>query len=126
MVELLSACITCGALIPLGTSRCPAHRETAWQNRPKANQDRYGGNWPQLVQQILRRDRWCTLRFPGCERSSTQVDHIRSVSEGGTNDPTNLRGVCKRCHARRTGQQGARASNARRRQTSVIPIRRNR
>jgi 5-methylcytosine-specific restriction enzyme A len=114
MTNLPRACITCGRPV-LGASRCPEHRGKAWKNRPKANQDRYSGDWPQLVQQILRRDPWCMLRFSGCERLSVQVDHIRSVAEGGDNSPENLRGVCRRCHARRTGQQGARAAAARRR-----------
>jgi 5-methylcytosine-specific restriction protein A len=108
-----TACITCGRKV-FGASRCREHRGKAWKNRPKANQDRYSGNWPQLVQQILRRDPWCMLRGTGCERLSVEVDHIRSVAEGGTNSPENLRGVCRRCHARRTGQQGAWAANARR------------
>src|SRR5574341_707161 len=96
MVELPRACITCGKAI-YGASRCPEHRGKAWQRRPKRNQGAYSGDWPTLVQQILRRDPWCQLRFPGCERLSVQVDHFVPVSEDGTNDPSNLRGVCRRC-----------------------------
>ena len=115
MVEFPRACISCGRAIPnqAHAGWCP--RGKTWKRRPTRNQAAYSGDWPTLVKQIIQRDPWCQLRFPNCERLSVQVDHILGVSEGGTNDPTNLRGVCKRCHARRTGQQGARAANAKRR-----------
>jgi 5-methylcytosine-specific restriction enzyme A len=112
-VEMPIACITCGQPV-FGSSRCPKHRGKAWANRPRKNQAAYSGDWPVLVKQILKRDPWCMLRGPNCERLSVEVDHIRSVADGGTNSPENLRGVCRRCHARRTGQQGARAAKARR------------
>ena len=112
-VNMPIACITCGVSV-YGASRCPKHRGKAWKRRPRRNQAAYAGDWPTLRAQILRRDPWCMLRGVGCERTSVEVDHVRSVSDGGDNSPENLRGICRRCHRRRTGQQGAAASNRRR------------
>ena len=120
MVEFPRACISCGRAIPNQAHAAWCPRGRAWKTRPKKNQQLYSGDWPVLVKQILRRDPWCMLRGTGCERLSVEVDHIVAVSDGGTNDPENLRGVCKRCHARRTGQQGARAANAKRRKQRGI------
>ena len=47
MTVIPTACITCGRPVA-GASRCPKHRGKAWANRPKANQDRYGGDWPRI------------------------------------------------------------------------------
>jgi 5-methylcytosine-specific restriction endonuclease McrA len=122
-INMPIACATCGKPI-FNASRCPEHR-TAWKRRPTRNQGAYRGAWPLLVKQILERDPQCILRYPGCEGRSVEVDHVIGVSEGGDNSPENVRGVCRRCHATRTGQQGARA-NARRRKeggSNVTPIR---
>ncbi|MDG4768842.1 hypothetical protein, partial [Solwaraspora sp. WMMD792] len=62
-----------------------------------------------IVPRILRRDRTCTLRTHCRGAQSTEVDHIGDPEDHGDH---NLRGVCSRCHAHRTGQQGAAASNA--------------
>ena len=63
------------------------------------------------VPRILRRDPQCTLRTHCQGARSVEVDHIGDPAD---HDDSNLRGVCKRCHAHRTGQQGAAAANARR------------
>ena len=127
-MPISSACISCGRLIPHGTSRCQEHRGKAWANRPKTNQDRYSGDWPRIRDLVLKRDRYrCQVQGPGCDGRGVEADHILSVAAGGDNSLENLRAICVPCHRRRTGQQGARASNARRRQTkNVIPIRGNR
>jgi 5-methylcytosine-specific restriction enzyme A len=84
-------------------------------NPPPAHLYAYGGSWPVIRKEVLERDRFeCQLRFPViCFGRATQVDHIVRPEEGGTNDLANLRAVCKPCHARRTGQQGALAKQRR-------------
>ena len=50
----------------------------------------------------------CQLRYADiCLYRASQVDHIVQPEAGGTNALENLRAVCVRCHARRTGRQGA-------------------
>jgi 5-methylcytosine-specific restriction endonuclease McrA len=50
---------------------------------------------------ILARDPICKL----CgQAASTEVDHIRPMTEGGEDTEDNLRGVCKQCHSKRTRQ----------------------
>ncbi len=43
-----------------------------------------------------RRDEYCQV--PGCSRLATQAHHIIHVSQGGTDDPWNLVGVCAAHH----------------------------
>lgn len=109
-----------------GTSRCRAHSRRAcvcgavdcqrhgarsgWAtHRPAANAYAYRSGWQARAKQVLERDRHeCQLRYPGvCIGRAREVDHIVQPEAGGTNDLSNLRAVCRRCHARRTGQQGA-------------------
>lgn len=116
--SLVRACITCGRPCPPGRSRCEAHGGArAWKNRPKANQGAYGGDWPRIRLEVLRRDGFqCQLRFSGCLQKASEVDHIRGVSENGSNEPSNCRAACSRCHATRTGRQGARAANGKKKE----------
>lgn len=58
---------------------------------------------------ILKRDPTCKLRTHCYGAASVEVDHI---GDNADHDDANLRGVCKECHAHRTGQQGAAASIA--------------
>jgi len=84
-------------------------------NPPPANRYAYGGDWPRIRLQVLKRDgHTCQLRFADiCVGKASQVDHIVQPEAGGSNDPANLRAVCVRCHARRTGRQGALAKQRR-------------
>ena len=36
-----------------------------------------------------------------------EVDHVKALSEGGTNDPTNLQLRCRSCHAKRDAARRA-------------------
>ncbi len=67
---------------------------------------------------ILARDPTCQCtgcpdHTHKCGRPSTDADHITRPIDGGTDDPTNGRGLCRRCHMWRTQAQ---ARAARRRQ----------
>lgn len=52
--------------------------------------------WRRLRRAIFERDGYrCVL----CGRfGSLECDHIVAVEDGGTNDPDNLRTVCRDCH----------------------------
>ncbi len=67
--------------------------------RPSSSAQGYGRRWRRLRLMILRRDPLCCM----CKRElSTQVDHIMAKSRGGTDDESNLRGLCAPCHSRKT------------------------
>ena len=60
--------------------------------------------------EVLERDVVCQLQYHGCLGQATEIDHVMSVAEIGNDhpyldDPDNLRGVCRVCHARRTEAQ---------------------
>jgi 5-methylcytosine-specific restriction endonuclease McrA len=75
-------------------------------------------NWPQLRQHVLGRDgHVCTLGYDGCLVLATEVDH---VGDRDDHSPDNLRSACSRCHATRTGRQGA-AKTRRRREPEPHP-----
>ena len=110
------ACITpgCRGKIPIlpdrkTPSRCAQCRGRSWSNPPPANLYAYGGSWPVIRKKVLERDGYqCQLRYADiCVGRATQVDHIVQPEAGGGSDLANLRAVCVRCHARRTGRQGA-------------------
>ena len=88
---------------------CPRCRRKAWTKKPPANAYAYGGGWGELRLRVLKRDGYqCQLRYADiCLGKASQVDHIVQPEAGGTNALENLRAVCRRCHARRTGRQGA-------------------
>jgi len=67
---------------------------------------------------VLKRDGYqCQLRYADiCVGRASQVDDIVQPEAGGDNSLENLRAVCRRCHARRTGQQGALAKQRRRKE----------
>jgi 5-methylcytosine-specific restriction protein A len=109
------ACV-CGRIALPGTSRCAAHTRSGWDtSRPPANAYAYKGDWPERRLRVLERDGYaCQLRYPGCLGRASQVDHIVQPEAGGTDSLENLRAVCRRCHATRTGRQGALAAQRKR------------
>ncbi|GGK89311.1 hypothetical protein GCM10012284_24110 [Mangrovihabitans endophyticus] len=85
----------------------PARKHTPWRTVPLPP------DWASEVRpRILARDPRCRLRTHCWGARSVEVDH----GDLGPDDHSdaNLRGVCARCHAHRTGQQGASAANERR------------
>lgn len=66
------------------------------RRRGTAAQRGYGTDWRKLRREILRRDPVC--RMQGCSRQSSHVDHIVPRRKGGTDDPSNLQGLCGSCH----------------------------
>jgi 5-methylcytosine-specific restriction endonuclease McrA len=73
-------CLVCRAPIERG-SYCAAHRQRKGSTRA----------WRALRERILARDgHVCVV----CGAPASEVDHIRPVSVGGSDDPANLRAVC--------------------------------
>ncbi len=87
----------CGALTT--TKYCQTHKHQATAQRGTRHQRGYGKAWDKLRPHILRRDPMCQA----CHRAaSTDVDHITPKSQGGTDDPGNLQGLCRPCHRSKT------------------------
>jgi 5-methylcytosine-specific restriction protein A len=110
IVDLLS--VTCA---PLGTSTPHPLTMAPWQNRHPT------GTVNQTTRRrIMARDGYRCYR---CGAEAAEVDHIVPVSEGGTNDPTNLAAICIPCHRAKTRAEAARgrARRATRRPTPRHP-----
>lgn len=60
--------------------------------------------WTALAGTILARDPWCRA----CHAAPSQeVNHIVGRKQGGSDDPSNLEGLCRPCHALVTAAQAA-------------------
>jgi 5-methylcytosine-specific restriction protein A len=113
-------CSDGGYALP-GASRCRAHSRSGWGRRPPANAYAYSSGWSERRRQVLERDGYrCQLRYNVCVGRASQVDHIVQPEAGGTDALENLRAVCRPCHARRTGRQGAMAKQAKAQRRRVI------
>ena len=119
---MMRVCLTyrCPNRIPIRPdrktpSRCSQCRGRSWSNPPPANSYAYGDGWQVIRKRVLERDGYqCQLRYADiCIGRASQVDHIVQPEAGGGSDLANLRAVCVRCHARRTGRQGALAKQRR-------------
>lgn len=84
----------CGAIVKGG--RCSRH--VRFRNRSAA----YGSEWRRIAKQVLEEQPYCA-NHP--DRFSTQVDHVVSSRKGGTDDRSNLVGLCAPCHSRKTASQ---------------------
>lgn len=68
----------------------------------------YGAAWRKLRPAILERDPTCVI----CRRApSTHVDHRIPRKRGGTDAPSNLRGLCASCHGAKTAARDGGFSN---------------
>ena len=72
-----------------------------------------GSQWMAIRARVMRRD--CGL-CQACKRQAmltiaTEVDHIRPLYLGGTDDPRNLQALCRPCHsAKSLAEAGDRSS----------------
>jgi len=91
----------CPNLIPIGTSYCSEHKPK--DTRPNSDKRGYGGSWRKIRAYVLRATPYCN----SCGAIATEVHHIVSIADGGTNDYANLMPLCKSCHSRVTGRNRA-------------------
>ena len=80
---------------------------TAWSGSTR--RQKTPSNWARIRQQILERDgHRCTHvdQAGRCGQPATDVDHIRPVSQGGTDSPANLRSLCRWHHNRKSSAEG--------------------
>lgn len=61
-------------------------------------------NWGRLRRRVLREaEGRCEMRVEGCLGVASEVDHIRA---GDDHSRSNLRAVCRRCHALKSSVEG--------------------
>jgi 5-methylcytosine-specific restriction protein A len=82
--------------------RCAEHNREYERRRVSGAARGYGHAWQRLRRLILARDPIC--KTDGCGQPSTQVDHVISRRRGGTDDPSNLQGLCRRHHSSKTAR----------------------
>lgn len=85
-------------------SRPPIHRPKrapARDGRPSAARRGYDSDWRKLRLVVLDEEPVCR----SCGREASEhVDHIVALAKGGTNDRSNLQGLCQRCHSIKTAR----------------------
>lgn len=97
----------CPELVGAGANRCPAHARAAWTGSTRRDAT-LTKEWRRLRARIMRRDQGiCYLcGKPGADT----VDHKVPVSQGGTDDPSNLGAVHDRnaphCHRAKSAREG--------------------
>lgn len=99
---------SCIALVTPPLRYCPEHKTSGWARSPRtASADRTNTRaWKMQRVRCLQRDgRQCQIRGPRCTVTATQVDHITPVSQGGSDELSNLRAVCVSCHAVKTARE---------------------
>jgi 5-methylcytosine-specific restriction endonuclease McrA len=97
--------------------KAPIHKPFVWSSpraqreRKIANKDAYyhTPEWRQVRRIVLQRDgHACQVHEIGCDLVANTVDHIIERSDGGSDDPSNLRACCRPCHNRRHPEKGRR------------------
>lgn len=101
-----------GCPVLTSTSKCKAHAPAPWAgSRGRVAKSMSKHQWAQTRRYVLHRDNGqCYL----CGGKATEVDHVVPVFEGGTDDLSNLRAICRTCHRSKSGREGARASQSHR------------
>ena len=89
----------CGVLVRDGTSRCSKHQREAWAKPPTAAKRVTGRRLQVMRESLFSSNPLCVE----CERLgrvmlATQRDHITPLAEGGTDDDSNVQGLCHACH----------------------------
>lgn len=74
---------------------------------------RGGRPWRRKRDFVLKR---CLYRCECCNKAgrvteATEVDHVTPKAEGGTDDLSNLQGLCPECHAAKSKAEASRGRN---------------
>ena len=74
----------------------------------------YDARWRKRRAAFLREHPYCAdpYQLHAAAVNSTDVDHIISKKEGGTDDDTNLQALCHACHSRKTALEDGRWGRA--------------
>ena len=96
---------------------CEEHKKLVSQQYEQHERDanhgkRYGRQWSAIRRMYVQ-------AHPLCERclkagryvKVEEVHHIKPLADGGTNDESNLIGLCRKCHAEIHAEMGTRSHN---------------
>lgn len=102
----------CGRRIALpGYCETHAHLAAKWSRREdrkgSTTQRGYGWQWQKQRERILERDGGLCQPCVRLARvtEATDVDHIVSKANGGTDDDVNLQSICVDCHKAKTARE---------------------
>ena len=101
-------------LVPAGQTYCEEHtkkrsREYERYDRDPATRKRYGKQWRRIRSIYIKAHPYCEECYrKGIMTPVEEVHHIKPLSEGGTNDFSNLMSLCKSCHSRIHAERGDR------------------
>lgn len=83
---------------------CATHyqpRERPADERPSAAQRGYDAKWRRIRAAYLKKHPTCVA----CGEQATEVDHIKALRDGGTNEWANLQAMCKTHHSQKTNRE---------------------
>lgn len=97
-----------------GEQYCPEHKKLMEQHydhftRGYKHSKRYGNNWKKIRDRYVSSHPLCEMCLKeGRYVPVEEVHHIVPLSEGGTNDESNLMSLCRSCHAKIHKERGDR------------------
>ena len=98
----------CPKLTDSSSGYCEEHEKAQSRHydkffRSPEHNKRYGYQWRKLRARFLNAHPLCEqCKLEGRYTTATEVHHIKPLSDGGTNDESNLMPLCKSCHSRIT------------------------
>jgi len=103
-------CLDCGTLTR-NPSRCDEH-QAAWEARRNAQrgtsaQRGYTNPWRRTAEAAVAQHRatygdWCPgWQVPAHQAADLTADHIVPKARGGSDDPSNVQVLCRRCNTRK-------------------------
>jgi 5-methylcytosine-specific restriction protein A len=103
------------ARLPTLAARVQTLAPRAAPTEPSYGQGRGGRPWRRKRDQILKRDRYmCQCEdCQGKRLIAHEVDHIVPLSQGGSDDDSNLRAINRDCHKAKTQREARYASGQR-------------
>ncbi len=91
-----------------GKSYCLQHQRLTERDRGSSTRRGYDRQWRNVVAKAIKAQPWCSDCLTEASPNNPLTgDHIRPLSRGGTNDPSNIRVLCRRCNSRRGAGRGA-------------------
>jgi len=116
----LQECTSPGCRVLVRGSRCDKHPRTPWQSRQGSG--RGGSKWRNRRERIFTRDKYLCQRhlrlgqLVGVDLHGSNhgvCDHIVPLSQGGTDDDSNLETICQTCDKEKSMAEAAAGSRAR-------------
>lgn len=99
----------CGVLVHGGSLRCDAHKSVQWTKKPTATKRITGRKLQRMRADLFARAPLCAeCQRHGRVSLATQRDHIKPLSEGGTDTQDNEQGLCAECHDAKSADESMR------------------